>query len=74
MNIDYHAGSTESQKEKIRKHLENGAKIAPIEALDLFECLRLSGRIYDLKRRGMKIRMERVERNGKHIAQYSLWR
>ena len=74
MNIDYNAVSTESQNEKIRKYLENGAKITPIEALELFGCFRLSGRIYDLKRSGMKIRMERVKRNGKHIAQYSLWR
>lgn len=61
-----------SQNEQIKAHLEAGKSLTAIEALHLFGCLRLSGRIHDLKEAGMNIHSERVKRNGKHIAEYSL--
>ncbi|HAQ21135.1 MAG TPA: hypothetical protein DCR40_18160 [Prolixibacteraceae bacterium] len=61
-----------SQNEQIRKHLEAGKKITPLEALEQFNCLRLGARIHNLKGMGMAICSELVERNGKRFAEYSL--
>lgn len=62
----------ESQNDKIRQHLEAGYTITPLEALQLFGCLRLSGRIYDLIHEGLPVNSEMIEINGKRIARYSL--
>ena len=41
--------SSESQKAKIRKYLEEGETITSLEALELFKCFRLASRMTDLK-------------------------
>jgi len=65
--------TTQSQTAQIRAHLEAGNRITALEALSLFGCLRLSGRIYDLTHgEGLRIDSEMVERNGKRVAEYSL--
>jgi hypothetical protein len=61
-----------SQNEQIRKHLESGKSITPLEALSLFGCLRLGARIHNLKEMGMAICSRIVNENGKHYAEYSL--
>ena len=71
-NINQNESSSNSQNEQIKKFLENGGKITSLEALNQFNCLRLSGRIYDLRERGLEIRKETVIRNGKRVAEYSL--
>ena len=72
MNTNENVTTSHSQNEQIKEHLLNGGKITSLEALNQFNCLRLSGRIYDLRERGMEIRKETVIRNGKRIAEYSL--
>jgi hypothetical protein len=62
----------ESQEQQIRNHLESGKKLTSLEALKLFGCLRLSGRIFDLREQGLNINSEMVERNGKRVAEYSI--
>lgn len=59
-----------SQNEKIKKYLLNGKKLTPLQALRMFGCFRLSGRIYDLKKEGLKIKTDLVKRNKKVFAQY----
>jgi hypothetical protein len=59
-----------SQNQKILLHLKKGKKITPLEALNKFGCLRLSGRIFDLKEDGHDIKMKMVVRNSKRVAQY----
>jgi hypothetical protein len=62
----------ESQNLQIRKHLESGKSITPLEALSRYGCLRLGARIYDLKRDGLPVKTE-IKRNGrKRFAEYSL--
>lgn len=62
----------ESQNLQIRKHLESGKTITPLEALRSYDCLRLGARIYDLKRDGLPVKTE-IKRNGrKRFAEYSL--
>ena len=63
---------TKSQEKRILNYLQNGGKITPMEALNKFGCLRLSGRIYDLKRKGYNIKSSRITVNKKQVAQYSL--
>ena len=61
-----------TQNQLIEKHLKDGKKITPLGALRLFNCLRLSARIYCLKQAGMKIKMKLVTRKKKVFAEYSL--
>jgi len=39
----------ESQTNQIKEHLEKGKSITQLDALKLFGCLRLSGRIWELR-------------------------
>lgn len=59
-----------SQNEKIKNYLLKGKKLTPLQALRMFGCFRLSGRIYDLKKEGLKIKTDLVKRNKKVFAQY----
>jgi len=63
----------QSQEELILAHLKSGKAITPLDALNLYKCFRLGGRIYDLKKRGFKIAKRMVETSGgKHVASYRL--
>ena len=59
-----------SQTERIRRHLESGKGLTPLEALKRYGCFRLGARVWELKREGMAIISERVRRNGKTFARY----
>lgn len=62
-----------SQADAILDALLRGDAITPIDALQKYRCLRLSGRIYDLKAKGYPIEMRLIETpTGKHVASYSL--
>lgn len=62
-----------SQNEEIKDHLKSGKKLTSLEALHRFGCLRLSGRIHDLRHsENMPIKSEMVWIHGKRVAEYSL--
>lgn len=61
-----------SQNEQIEQHLKSGKSITPIQALRLYGCFRLSGRIFDLKRKGLNIKTDLVTRRNKTFAKYQL--
>ena len=62
-----------SLNQQILHHLQQGKKITPLEALHLFGCLRLGGRIYDLKKMGHNIKTDMIKTaTNKYVAQYSL--
>jgi hypothetical protein len=63
-----------SQTLALQRYLAKGRSITPMDALKLFGVLRLSARIYSLKRAGWKIAKSTVERNGKRFAQYRMVR
>jgi len=46
---------SESQLSKIRRHLVERGSITPLEALHLYECMRLGARIHELRKAGMRI-------------------
>lgn len=62
----------QSQNKQILEYLQTGKGITPIEALEKFQCFRLSGRIYDLKDAGHDIVTKIVEKEGKRFAKYFL--
>lgn len=67
-----------AQTGKIFEYMKRGNKITPLEALNMFGCMRLQARIYDIEQRtGVRVRRERVKRFNKFgtevtIMQYSL--
>ena len=64
---------TETQNAQILAHLKAGHSITAFDALAMFDCLRLSGRIYDLKQAGHAIEKRMVETStGKRVARYRL--
>lgn len=52
--------ATESQCKRIRKYLESGHTLTPLEALHWYSCFRLGARIYALKQQGVKIKTEMI--------------
>ena len=69
---------TKSQNEMILKYLQtHKTGITPLQALQKFGCLRLSGRIYDLRDQGYNILTNMVDvktsdGDVKTVAQYRL--
>ena len=61
-----------SQNEQIRKHLERGESITPLEALKKYNCFRLGARIHNLREKGLKIKTDLVTKNNKTFAEYKL--
>lgn len=61
-----------SQSTEILSHLQSGHALTPLDALRMFGCFRLSGRILDLRSAGHDIVTDMVEVNGKHVASYRL--
>ena len=71
-NKNNNKSTSSSQNELILQALKAGARITPIDALNMFGCLRLSARIADLKRRGYHINNKWRIENGKRFAEYHL--
>ena len=67
-----------SQCEMILKYMQtHKTGITPIQALEKFGCLRLSGRIYDLRDQGYEIATNIIDVKNRfndvaHVAQYRL--
>lgn len=62
-----------SQAKAIIAYLRQGYGITSLEAVCLFNCLNLKGRIYEARRDGWGIRTTMIKtRMGKRIAQYTL--
>lgn len=63
-------GGTNSQTKQILEHMKQGNRITALEALTNFGCFRLAARINDLKKNGIPVSKEMVDRNGKKVAEY----
>ena len=67
-----------TQCDKILKHMKTHKKgITTAQAYERYGCMRLSGRIFDLRRKGYSIKSEKIavrDRDGetKYVAQYTL--
>lgn len=61
-----------SQRLAILKYLQHGQRITPIEAVDIFNCICLHSRIWELRRQGYNIVTMMIRVGKKHVAQYRL--
>ena len=63
-----------TQSNQILEYMRQGNSITPLEALNLFGCMRLDARIYALSQAGHVIHREMVhdKRTGKKYASYRL--
>jgi hypothetical protein len=59
-----------SQREQIKKHLLRGWSITPLQALNLFGCMRLASRIGEIEKEGYVIERKMEKKNGKRYARY----
>jgi len=65
--------SPRSQNMLILKHLMSGKTITPLQALEKFGCLRLSGRIHNLRACGYNIISEPFKTgSGKIVSKYRM--
>jgi hypothetical protein len=73
MNINENKTQSESQCKRIAAWLKKGYSITSLEALNMFGCLRLSSRIWDLKEMGMNIGKKTVvTATNKRVCEYFL--
>ena len=62
-----------SQIQQILNHLQKGKTLTPLQALRLFDCLRLGARIWDLRQQGYDVVAKIIKTSsGKYVAKYSL--
>lgn len=60
----------DSQNKRILEHLLSGKSITALEALNLYGCFRLSGRIYDLRKIGKDMGFEIITEKKKVTDKY----
>ena len=60
------------QADAILEYLKDGHHLTALDALRLFGCLRLGGRIFELRERGYTIDGPLVKIGKKHVARYTL--
>ena len=65
------AHSEQSQVDMVRRHLLAHGSITPLDALREYGCMRLGGRIHELRQGGMDIRTSTPD-TGKRYAIYTL--
>ena len=63
-----------SQTSNLYQHMLDQGPITPLEAFRLYGTLALHSRCAELRSRGIPIKCELVEVNGKHVGRYSLER
>ena len=61
-----------SQNKQIKAYLLNGGKLTQLKALRMFGCLRLSGRIWELRESGLNIHTDMIRVGKKMVAEYSI--
>ena len=73
MNSNDNKKSAITQCALIKKWLEEGNSITSLEALQLFGCMRLSSRVFDLRERGLDITTTKIKtESGKYVTEYRL--
>ena len=72
-NIDENKRTSSSQTQRILEYMLQGHSITPLDALRLFNSMRLGARIADIKAKGYLVYSEFVEtENGKKVKKYHL--
>jgi hypothetical protein len=72
-NVAQRRHKSPAQASRILAHLRTGMALTPLQALDLFQCMRLAARIHELRQDGHIINETTITTsNGKRVAQYHL--
>tara|TARA_R110000744_G_C19110307_1_gene534654 strand:+ start:92 stop:310 length:219 start_codon:yes stop_codon:yes gene_type:complete len=61
---------SKTQNQQILNYLKNGNSITPLEALQKFNCFRLSARIFNLREDGFNIITNYITDDNKTYAEY----
>lgn len=64
--------SRPTQAGKILDYLRQGHRITPLQALNMFGCMRLAPRIGELKKAGHNVKAEMIKNGKKRYAEYRL--
>jgi len=73
MEFKYDPKKSSTQEARIMRHLYEGKAITPLEALNLYGCMRLASVVCRLKQQGHNIEVEMVKSSaGKRFAKYFL--
>lgn len=73
MNNNLNISESASQNDKIRSWLLEGNEITSWDAIAMFGCTRLSARIWDLREKGLDIKVRRkIVPSGASVAVYYL--
>ena len=73
MNDNWNIPQSASQNDKIQAWLLDGREITTWDAIMMFGCTRLSARIWDLRERGLDIKVRRkITPSGSTVAVYYL--
>lgn len=71
MDINDNKNTSATQCELILAYLQEGNTLTSLEALKMFQCMRLASRIHDLRDRGYDIKNERIQvPSGKYVTRY----
>ena len=63
----------DAQSAAILRHLRSGLTLTSLDALELFDCMHLQGRIHDLRKRGHNIVTDMLTtETGKRVGSYRL--
>lgn len=74
-DINLNEKKSQSQCDMIADWLAQGYSLTSLDALKLFNCMRLASRICDLRDRGLEITTCRIKTpTGKYVTEYSLKR
>lgn len=61
-----------TQREKVLQYMKYNGSISTMECFDKLKITRLSARIYDLRKMGIKIKQERRYKDNTHYDVFSL--
>lgn len=72
-NYNPNQPTTDSQNRAILAYMKSGKRITQLLATDLFGCMRLPSRIYDLKKAGITIKSQFIKlTSNKRVKEYWL--
>ena len=63
---------THSQNKRILAYMKSGRSITALLGLQLYGCLRLAARVYDLRQQGVKVKQRMIRIRDKRVSVYWL--
>jgi hypothetical protein len=64
--------STRTQRDRLREWLKSGHPVTPLNALQMWGCMRLGARVLELRREGLDVKTTMVQDGRTRYARYHL--